>query len=142
MYNFLGDKDVTNNVAEYSGLIDGLTQAVAMKLDSLLIQGDSQLVIRQIEGTYKVGASHLKPFHAEATRLLASIPNYKLEYIPRALNSRADWLSNMAMDSKQTRAVLRVHDGSSGLQEVVWPPVVIFDDEKRKSTKPCSGEEE
>jgi ribonuclease HI len=125
MYNFLGDKDVTNNMAEYSGLIDGLTQAVAMKLDSLKIQGDSQLVIRQLQGTYKVGALHLKPLHAEAVRLLAKIPTYCLEHIPRDLNSRADELSNIAMDSMQTRAV-RIHRDGSG-QVVVWPPVVIFD---------------
>lgn len=125
IYHFLGENGVTNNVAEYQGLIDGLTQAVAMKVNNLIIQGDSQLVLRQIEGIYKTRTIHLIPLHSDVKKLLAQIPNYSLEHIPREQNCRADELSNIAMDTKQTSAMRVFKDGSR--QEVTWPPSILFD---------------
>ena len=68
--------------------------------------GDSQLILNQVEGKYKVKNENLKPLHAEATTLLRSIPKHILEYIPRAQNARADELSNMAMDSMEQSSVM------------------------------------
>ena len=68
--------------------------------------GDSQLIIRQVQGVYKVKNEELKKLHATARKLLDSIPSYSLEYIPRAQNGRADELSNFAMDSRQDVSVL------------------------------------
>ena len=68
--------------------------------------GDSQLILNQVEGKYKVKNENLKPLHAEATTLLRSIPKHILEYIPRAQNARADQLSNVAMDSMGQSSVM------------------------------------
>lgn len=68
--------------------------------------GDSQLIIRQIQGVYKVKNEELKKLHAIAKNLLESIPSHSLEYIPRAQNVRADELSNMAMDTRQDLSVV------------------------------------
>ena len=68
--------------------------------------GDSQFILNQVEGKYKVKNENLKPLHAEATTLLRSIPKHILEYIPRAQNARADELSNMAMDSMEQSSVM------------------------------------
>jgi Reverse transcriptase-like len=69
-------------------------------------QGDSQLILYQVEGKYKVKNENLKTLHTEATELLRSIPKYILEYIPRARNARADELSNFAMDTLQNTSTL------------------------------------
>lgn len=99
---FLGKEGVTNNEAEYTALIEGLKQSAAMHIDAVLIQGDSQLIVRQILGAYKVRKATLIPLHATALRCLAKIPNYHLMYIPREQNARADALSNVAMDTRKS----------------------------------------
>ncbi len=96
--HFIGASDATSNVAEYRGLIEGLKEAVRLGLRRVKVRGDSQLVIRQLQGRYAVRKEHLKPLYAEAAALLALIPECALFYVPRALNARADELSNMAMD--------------------------------------------
>lgn len=62
--------------------------------------GDSQLILKQVEGSFKVKNEKLKLYHAKATKLLKRISNYSFEYIPRARNARADALANMAMDQR------------------------------------------
>jgi hypothetical protein len=62
--------------------------------------GDSQLILKQVEGSFKVKNENLKLYHAKATKLLKRISNYSFEYIPRARNARADALANMAMDQR------------------------------------------
>jgi len=90
----MGDSGITNNVAEYQGLIDGLKQGVKMKFRSLAIQGDSELILRQVQGIYKVRNDRLKLFPAEARKLLTKLPSKSFAHIPRAQNSRADELCN------------------------------------------------
>jgi ribonuclease HI len=63
-----------------------------------MIEGDSQLVIRQVEGAYKVRSKNLISLHQTAIELLRKIPSTILRHIPRAVNRRADELSNIAMD--------------------------------------------
>ena len=101
-YRFLGHKDITNNVAEYTGLIEGLKQGIKMKLPSLCLQGDSMLILNQVQGIYKVKNDVLKLHHQKAKMLLGKIPYVAYRHIPRAENARADALSNMAMDSTKS----------------------------------------
>jgi len=90
---FVGAKE-TNNVAEYAGLILGLRKAVQMGIHSLLIRGDSQLVIRQMRGEYKVSSANMIPLYKEAKGLCASIQSIAFEHVYRDKNTRADTLSN------------------------------------------------
>lgn len=110
-HQFLGYFGITNNVAEYVGLIAGLKQCVKMKLPSLIVQGDSQLVIRQLEGTNLVKNKNLIVLHSVAKQLLDQIPDVSLHHIPRELNKRADELSNMAMELESTFSLM--HDCTS-----------------------------
>ncbi|KAJ1424537.1 ribonuclease H-like domain-containing protein, partial [Ochromonadaceae sp. CCMP2298] len=96
---FLGAADVTCNQAEYQALIDGLRQAVKMRLTSLTVQGDSSLVVNQMLGQWKVNNARLLQLVGVAKRLLQRLPAASLEWIPRAQNSRADSLCNTAMDA-------------------------------------------
>lgn len=93
---YLGE--ATNNVAEYSALILGLEAARSHRPERLIVRMDSQLVIRQLLGEYKVKQEHLKPLFAQARELLKAFPTVALEYIPREENSEADALANQAMD--------------------------------------------
>ncbi len=96
IYKYLGE--TTNNVAEYSALIFGIKEAIRRKAKKLLIRMDSQLVVRQIEGKYKVKEPTLIKLHEKAKTLLEELPGYSIEHIPREKNEAADELANLAID--------------------------------------------
>ena len=83
----------TNNVAEYHGLIAGLRACFGRGITNLMVCGDSQLVIRQMEGKYRVKATHLYPLYREADRLCEEIGGVRFKWIPREHNEWADHLS-------------------------------------------------
>ncbi|MCC7145893.1 MAG: ribonuclease HI family protein [Phycisphaeraceae bacterium] len=93
---FLGD--LTNNVAEYQALIRGLKLALTLKPQSLAIQGDSELLVRQITGRYKVKSPDLIPLHEQATQLLAQFPKWTIQHVLRDQNQLADELVNHCLD--------------------------------------------
>ena len=87
----------TNNEAEYTGLLIGLRKCVDLGIDHLLVRGDSQLIIRQLKGEYKVKSESLKPMYLEAIELIQQIGSVQLEHVYRHLNKRADALSNQGI---------------------------------------------
>ena len=97
---YLSDKN-TNNYAEYRSLICGLEKCAELKLDSINIQGDSLIVIKQLKKEYNVNSPNLIPLHTAATKLLDRIPNYDINHIPRNQNNVADSLANKAIDEYQ-----------------------------------------
>ena len=88
----------TNNVAEYRGLIAALEWAKRHGHRQLHVRSDSQLLVHQMKGIYKVRHPGLQPLHEEARRLIAAIGRVTFEHIPREQNAHADRLANMAMD--------------------------------------------
>jgi ribonuclease HI len=95
---YLGE--ATNNFAEYHGLLLGLRHALDLGARELQIYADSQLMIRQLGGQYRVRNAGLRPLFDEALRLLRSFQKYELHHIPREQNSAADEMSNRAIDEK------------------------------------------
>lgn len=91
-------RNATNNEAEYRALLIGLRLALEMKADNLLILGDSKLIIRQIQGEWKVKSEELMPFNESAISLLSQFTEWKARHIPRAENSVPNALCNMTMD--------------------------------------------
>jgi ribonuclease HI len=89
----------TNNVAEYTGLLRGLSAAKSLGAAKLLVHSDSELLVRQINGIYKVKSPDLKPLYQNAVALINAIGNVKVGHVYREGNTRADELANMAMDS-------------------------------------------
>ncbi len=85
----------TNNEAEYLGLIGGLRKALTEGATTVTIQGDSQLILRQLEGKYAVRAANLRPFYQEALGLLRKFSGYDLLWIPREENEDADRLARL-----------------------------------------------
>lgn len=94
----------TNNVAEYRGMIAGVTRALAIDpAAELRIRLDSRLVVEQMSGRWKIKHPDMAELAAEARRLLAGTA-VAFEWIPRAENARADRLANEAMDTKRSFA--------------------------------------
>jgi len=94
---FVGDHE-TNNVAEYSGLILGLQEAVRRNIKEITVKGDSELVIKQMRGEYKVKSSHLRELYNKALKLSQTFDKITFIHIFREFNTRADLLSNQAFD--------------------------------------------
>jgi probable phosphoglycerate mutase len=89
----------TNNVAEYRGLIAGLEKAVELQLDELEVVSDSELLVNQMRGDYKVKNEALRELHAEAGELARRIRSVRYRSVRREHNELADRLVNEALDS-------------------------------------------
>jgi ribonuclease HI len=89
----------TNNVAEYRALLRGLELASAHGATEVEMIGDSELVVRQVEGRYKVKNADLKPLHQKAKEMLGEFDNWEIRHVKRAQNSDADALVNQALDN-------------------------------------------
>jgi ribonuclease HI len=90
----------TNNVAEYRALLAGLELALQHGCDRLSIFLDSELIVRQISGQYKVKNAHLQPLFLQAKSLLQRLRGWQIEHVPRAENVKADQLANRGIDQK------------------------------------------
>jgi ribonuclease HI len=89
----------TNNEAEYRALIAGLRAALEAGVVRLLVRLDSELLVRQMDGSYRVKAPGLKPLHREAVGLVGRFSSVAFEQVPRERNAIADDLANAALDA-------------------------------------------
>jgi len=90
---------VTNNVAEYRALLLGLRRARDLGADEVEVIGDSELVVKQVQGVYKVKHPAMRPLHAEALAALRGFSSWSIRSVPRAQNAHADALVNQALDA-------------------------------------------
>lgn len=90
----------TNNVAEYRALILALQEALALQGEVIHLFSDSELIVRQINGIYKVKDSKMKVLATEARELLSRFMHYTISAIERGKNKEADTLANMAIDER------------------------------------------
>lgn len=88
----------TNNVAEYYALLAALDAAVAHGITALRIRSDSELLVRQMQGRYKVKSADLKPLHERASKLARQLTYFAIEHVLRERNREADALANVALD--------------------------------------------
>jgi ribonuclease HI len=95
---FLGT--ATNNVAEYAALLAALERAHALGWDELDVRSDSQLLVEQMNGRYRVRAPHLKPLWRRARTLTAGLRRFSIAHVAREGNRDADALANRAIDEK------------------------------------------
>jgi ribonuclease HI len=92
----------TNNVAEYTALIILLRRMAAVQCGRLEVQADSELMVRQVNGIYKVKDARLQRFCAEVQRLRKAAPyEFVLRYVPREQNKDADALANRGIESRE-----------------------------------------
>lgn len=103
LYGYLGT--ATNNVAEYQALLHGLRFALAQGAGAIEVYSDSELLVRQLEGRYRVKNPGLLPLHREARGLLARFASARVQHVPRERNREADALANRAVDEKSSGEV-------------------------------------
>ncbi len=99
---FLGKK--TNNFAEYSALLAALDYALAYGHMQLKAVADSELMVKQIKGQYRVNSPELRPLYEEARRRIARLEGFQIQHVLREKNRRADQLANEAMDRGTDRS--------------------------------------
>ena len=92
----------TNNEAEYLALIAALQHLREMRVKAADFRLDSELVVKQLLGQYRVKEPRLQTLHGQATMLLNAVPDHSIRHVPRAQNARADELANEALDAEGT----------------------------------------
>jgi ribonuclease HI len=109
----------TNNEAEYKALILGVGRACEAGVRKLDVVTDSQLVVRQIQGLYRVSATALKSLHEKAKAALAKIPDWTIEHVPREQNVEAD---RMAGEAAFLGKIGKLQEGDeiSGADHAAW----------------------
>jgi len=103
--------EVTNNVAEYLGLIRAVQIALEAGATTAVVHSDSQLLVRQMRGLYRVRSADLRPLFDQAQELLGRLDDWRIEHVTREDNYRADELVNQALDTD--RDVVFRHAGSA-----------------------------
>lgn len=88
----------TNNVAEYKALLLGIKLAAARRAGELELIGDSELVVKQVKGEYKVKDANMRKLHAEVKAALRSFDRWSIRHVRREQNAEADRLVNEALD--------------------------------------------
>jgi ribonuclease HI len=88
---------VTNNQAEYMAVITALEKALSLGFDEVEMRADSELIVRQINGRYKVRNSNLKPLYQKVVQLKGQLNSFTITHIPRNLNKEADRLAGEAV---------------------------------------------
>ena len=121
----------TNNVAEYMALITGLREAQQLGAKKVLVRGDSELIIKQMNGEYRVKNAALRDLHEQAMQLTRGFTQIKFEHNLRHHNSVADRLANLAMD--------RQADVTDIDPEPIVPPAVPAAKSNRRSCPLCGA---
>jgi ribonuclease HI len=101
LYGYLGR--ASNNVAEYQALIHALRHALARAARTVRIHSDSELVVRQMSGQYKVKHPDMIPLHREASALMRRLEHATLTHVRREQNREADRLANRALDERASK---------------------------------------
>jgi ribonuclease H / adenosylcobalamin/alpha-ribazole phosphatase len=113
----------TNNVAEYGGLIAGLTAALDLDPSDVEVRMDSKLVVEQMSGRWKVKHPAMQPLAREAAELVRRLPRVRFTWIPRERNKHADRLANEAMDAQRSGQVWQPDAADAWLAERDVAPV-------------------
>jgi len=126
-------EDGTNNVAEYLSLIDGLRLAQKYRVKNILVEGDSQLIINQINGKYKINSSKLLVYYKVVISLIESFDHIEFQHIRREFNKEADQLANKALDESESKQEPEPeHEQKNNTQTHVF-------EKKNVLGKPCTG---
>ena len=138
---FLGVK--TNNFAEYSGLLAALEYALSHGHPQLRVVADSELMVKQMKGQYRVNSPDLRPLWEEAKRRVARLERFEIQHVLRGKNKRADALANQAMDrgtGKTVREIERARERSPAPSSAPLPGVVASAEADREEYRQAHAE--
>lgn len=108
----------TNNEAEYFGLIAALDYALAHGIEKLRVRSDSELLVRQMQGHYKVKSALLRPLHEQARKLAAGLAYFSIEHVPREQNREADALANEALDGTSGQGKIETRNSKLEIRKI------------------------
>ncbi len=111
----------TNNVAEYRALLAALELAESRGADDVTIRADSELIVRQVQGRYRVLHPDLVPLHREAAARIARFPSFRIAHVRRGINRHADRLVNLVLD----RAAKAAPGETISIHEIPEPPAAV-----------------
>jgi ribonuclease HI len=120
---FLGKQ--TNNYAEYSGLLAALNFALEKNYSRLRVVSDSELMVKQIKGQYRVNSPELRPLYDEAKRRIARLEQFRIEHVLRGKNKEADRLANLAMDRGMGRTAGDFRAAVKAVSGTTAPPKAL-----------------
>ena len=112
----------TNNVAEYRALITAMQEARKLGATRIVIRGDSELIIRQMNGQYRVKHPDMRVLYDEAQELMSEFKSAKIEHNLREKNELADRLANLAMDRRRDVSDAEPDSGAAGEQSPLDAP--------------------
>lgn len=98
LYKYIGQ--TTNNIAEYTALVYGLQETLILGLKDIVVHSDSELLVKQLNGEYRVKNSHLKIYYEQFLHLKSGFNRLEVRQIKREENKEADKLANQAIDSR------------------------------------------
>src|SRR6201996_5623833 len=101
----------TNNYAEYSGLLAALDFAITQGHRRLKVVSDSELMVKQMKGQYRVNSPELRPLYEEAKRRVSQLDHFQIQHVLREKNRHADRLANLAMDRGMGRQPAEISSG-------------------------------
>jgi ribonuclease HI len=104
---YIGEK--TNNFAEYTAVIRALEIAIYYKTKDLKLRTDSELLVKQVKGIYKVASDNIKPLYEKVISLKKKINSFRIEHIPREQNDKADHLAKKAVSERRNTGTYRDH---------------------------------
>ena len=119
---FLGVK--TNNFAEYSGMLAALAYALTHGHPRLRVVADSELMVKQMKGQYRVNSPELRPLWEEAKRRVARLERFEIQHVLRGKNKGADRLANLAMDRGTGRTVVETRDRPAPAGQAAGAPKI------------------
>lgn len=109
----------TNNVAEYAALLKALARAREMRGERLMVYSDSELLVKQMNGQYRVKNADLKELHTQALALVDEFEAVEFRHVRREQNARADALCNQALDRQKKEPVPPRNSGGNGRDQVI-----------------------
>jgi ribonuclease HI len=112
MHRWLGK--TTNNVAEYQALLLALERAQALGIADVEVRSDSELLVRQLNGQYKVKHPKLQELYGQAVERIGRFRRVQIQHVPRALNAEADALANQGIDDAMAKRLRAEHSSPEG----------------------------
>ena len=112
---------MTNNVAEYYGLIAALDYAESHGIRALRVEADSELLVKQMRGQYKVKSEDLQPLFERARKMAAGFHSFRIDHVYREQNRDADRLANEAMDEAEGKTSVKADGKASGSKTAAAP---------------------
>lgn len=127
----------TNNVAEYTGLVRGLELAADLGVKQLAVMSDSELLVKQMNGEYRVKNAELQELYRQASELRNRFDGVTLAHVRREMNKRADFLCNEALDGRPRRRGEVVAEKPVAARPAPKPKAQVGDDRVRDDAIEC-----